>query len=72
MQKYNNATTTFAELSKSHKDKNLVWLHFHPQAGNALALSYGSSFIIQLIITSIRSLAKDYLPPKVTKTRSSS
>lgn len=72
VQKYNNAATTFAELSKSHKDKNVVWLHFHPQAGNALALSYGNHFTIQPIITSIRSLARDSLSPKATKTRNSS
>lgn len=72
MQKYNNATTTFAELSKFHKDKALVWLHFHPQAGNALALAYGKLFTIQLIITSTQSLARDSLSPKATKTRSSS
>jgi hypothetical protein len=44
--KYANAKQVFADLSKQHANKSDVWLHFHPQAGNSLSLSYGKKCII--------------------------
>jgi acyl-CoA oxidase len=41
--KYRNAEQTFEDIAKHSKDESEVWLHFHPQAGNSLALTYGTS-----------------------------
>lgn len=50
--KYNNAKQAFDELSKQYKNKSELWLHFHPQVGNSLSLTFGIKAIIQLTITS--------------------
>jgi acyl-CoA oxidase len=69
--RYKNAATTFEELSKTYANKHEVWLHFHPQAGNSLALSYGTLLAIQLTTSFILSPGKDW-DRRRTKTTGSS
>lgn len=51
--KHDNAKIVFDELSKKWKDKNEVWLHFHPQAGNSLSLTFGKKDNMQLTTISL-------------------
>ena len=45
--KYRNAAAKMEELRGRCKDKEEVWEQFHPEAGNSLALSYGTMGISQ-------------------------
>lgn len=45
--KYENAKNTLEQLTKAFPKRAEMWLHFHPQAGNPLSLSYGNAISIQ-------------------------
>lgn len=48
--KYRAAKQKLVELHKQYHDQEQIDLHFHSAAGKTLALAFGTSFLIQLII----------------------
>jgi hypothetical protein len=60
--KYANAKAALAHLLEEHPSKAEALLHFHPQAGNDLALSYGSPPLIQPKSTSSQSSRRESRP----------
>ena len=44
--KYRNAEQKMTELKERYTEKEHIWYHFHPEAGNSLSLTYGTIELI--------------------------